>query len=313
MCYSSLTLNVNIWKLNLDANKGVVKGNLEPLTKELSFSYPSVSDDGTKLAFRSSRSGKWTVRTRDLQTGSESVLAESNYLFLQPKISRNGKKVAYWDRIDDKQVLYWTGFRGGPAEKLCEDCGSLTDVSPDGLKLLFEAGGPPQDVMMLDTVSHRKVSMVHSVNPDYILYGGRYSPDGRWIAFHAAIDRSTNRKIFLAPVRDGRGSAEAEWISVTDGSQHEHDACWSPDGNLVYFISERDGFRCIWAQRLQRLTKHPTGLPFAIQHFHHARHLLTRLGSRSPATGMSVTRDKLVLAFGELTGNIWLSELPAKP
>ena len=314
MCYSSLTLNVDIWKLNLDANKGVVKGNLEPLTKALSLgSYPSVSDDGTKLAFRSSRSGKWTIRTRDLKTGRESVLVESNFPFLQPKISRDGKSVAYWDRIDGKSEVYWIGFRGGPAEKLCENCGSLTDVSPDGLKLLFEASSPPHDVMMLDTVSRQTANLVHSLNPDYILYGGRYSPDGRWVAFHAAVDRSANRKIFIAPIRDGRGPGESEWISITDGSQVERDACWSPDGSLLYFISERDGFRCIWAQRLQRVTKHPAGPPFAIQHFHHARHLLTRLGSRSPATGMSVTRDKLVLAFGELTGNIWLSELPAKP
>ena len=105
MCYSSLTLNIDIWKLNLDANKGAVKGNLEPLTKGLSLgSYPSVSDDGTKLAFRSSRSGKWTVRTRDLETGRESVLVESSYFFLQPKISRDGKKVAYIARINEARV-----------------------------------------------------------------------------------------------------------------------------------------------------------------------------------------------------------------
>ena len=315
MCYSSLTLNVDIWKLNLDTNKGEVSGNLEPLTKALSSgAYPSVSDDGTKLAFRSSRSGKLTVRTRDLETGRESVLVESNFLFLQPKISRDGKKVAYWDRIDQRNALYWIGFRGGPAQKLCENCGSPTDVSPDGLKLLFEPFAPPKDVMMLDTVSRQKVNLVHaSLHPDYILYGGRYSPDGRWIAFHAVVDGSPNRKIFLAPVRDGRGAGEAEWISVTDGSQVENDACWSPDGSLVYFLSERDGFRCIWAQRLHRVTKHPAGPPFAIGHFHHARRLLTRLGTKSAATGLSVARDKLVLAFGELTGNIWLSELPAKP
>jgi Tol biopolymer transport system component len=315
MCYSSLTLNVDIWKLDLDPNTGEVKGNLEPLTKAPSLgSYPSVSADGTKLAFRSSRSGKSTIRTRDLETGRESVLVESNFLFLQPKISRDGKRVAYWDRINQKYEHYWTGIRGGPAEKLCENCGTITDISPDGLKLLFVPLGPPQDVMMLDTVSHQKVNMVRaSRHPDYILYGAQYSPDGRWIAFHAAIDRSPNRKIFLAAVRDGKGVDEAEWISVSDGSEIERDPCWSPDGSLIYFLSERDGFRCIWAQRLDRVTKHPIGPPFVIQHFHHARRLLTRLGSQSAATGMSVARDKIVLAFGELTGNIWLSELPVNP
>src|SRR5439155_11742280 len=56
MSYSSLTLNVGIWKVSLDSNKGQVRGNLEAVTHALSFDgYPSISDDGTKLAFRASR------------------------------------------------------------------------------------------------------------------------------------------------------------------------------------------------------------------------------------------------------------------
>jgi len=43
---------------------------------------------------------------------------------------------------------------------------------------------------------------------------------------------------------------------------------WSPDGNLLYFISERDGFVCLWAQRLDPATKHPQGAAFPIRHFH---------------------------------------------
>jgi len=35
-------------------------------------------------------------------------------------------------------------------------------------------------------------------------------------------------------------------------------ANWSPDGKLVYFISTRDGFRCVWAQRLDAAGK-PAG------------------------------------------------------
>ena len=34
---------------------------------------------------------------------------------------------------------------------------------------------------------------------------------------------------------------------------------WSPDGNLLYFLSSRDGFLCLWAQWLDPSTKHPLG------------------------------------------------------
>jgi Tol biopolymer transport system component/predicted Ser/Thr protein kinase len=315
MSYSTLALNVAIWKVGLDSNNGEVKGNLEAVTHALSFdSYPSVSDDGTKLAFRSSRSGKWIVRTRDLVAGKDSVLAESTFIRLHPKISRDGKKVIYWDQIGRRRLLYSIDFRGGAAQQLCEGCGPPTDVSPDGLKILFEPLNPPEDVMMLDTVSGQKINMVHaSLHPDYILYGGRFSPDSRWIAFHAAVDQSANRRIFLTPVRDGRCGGEAEWISVTDGTQVERDACWSPNGNLLYFLSDRDGFRCIWAQGLNPATKHPAGPPFAIQHFHYASRSLKWMGNHAGIIGMSVASDKLALAFGELKGNLWLSELPPQP
>jgi hypothetical protein len=50
----------------------------------------------------------------------------------------------------------------------------------------------------------------------------------------------------------------------------------------------------------------PAGGPVAAQHFHQAR-----LGIRVPDTGLlglSVARDKIVLALGETTGNIWMME-----
>ncbi len=39
-------------------------------------------------------------------------------------------------------------------------------------------------------------------------------------------------------------------------------------GTRVYFTSTRDGYLCIWAQRLDPVTKHPLGPPFAYEHFH---------------------------------------------
>ena len=44
-------------------------------------------------------------------------------------------------------------------------------------------------------------------------------------------------------------------------------ASWAPDGDLIYMVSERDTFRCIWAQRLDS-RKHPVGSPLPVKHFH---------------------------------------------
>jgi hypothetical protein len=100
--------------------------------------------------------------------------------------------------------------------------------------------------------------------------------------------------------------SERNWIPVTDGSANDREAYWSPDGNLLYFLSERDGFRCVWAERLNPASKNPVGAPFPVYHFHHARRSLTGLG-RGRGEVMSVARDRILLAVGEVTGNIWMT------
>jgi hypothetical protein len=61
---------------------------------------------------------------------------------------------------------------------------------------------------------------------------------------------------------------------------------WSPDGALLYFLSEREGFRCILAQRLDPATKRLLGEAFPVRHFHTARRSLMTIGD--PGTmGMS--------------------------
>jgi hypothetical protein len=78
---------------------------------------------------------------------------------------------------------------------------------------------------------------------------------------------------------------------------------WSPDGNRLYFFSNRDGSDCVWVQQLNPATKRPVGSPQALYHLHSARRAILAF----PAMGFSVARDKAVLPLRELTGNIWMA------
>jgi hypothetical protein len=100
---------------------------------------------------------------------------------------------------------------------------------------------------------------------------------------------------------------EKAWIPITDGEGMERYADWSPDGKVLYFLSERDGFRCIRGQRLDPATKHPVGPPFDVYHFHHARQ---SLGTVDPVNiSPTVARDKMVFSMVETTGTIWMATL----
>ena len=76
--------------------------------------------------------------------------------------------------------------------------------------------------------------------------------------------------------------------------EYQEAARFSPD--------ERDGFRCVWAQRL-RSDMHPEGKPFPVYHSHERKR---------PVEGeLGVGPHAIVFTRDELAGNVWLLE-PAK-
>jgi Tol biopolymer transport system component len=311
MFFSSLTGRVNIWSLPIDTNSGRAVGGMLNLTVGVPYAAaPSISASGTELAFIAAQSKVWSVRARDLATGQEAILTARDSKttpgarWLRPRISPDGTAIAY---VDNSDQMYLADRLTGATELIGKRCGPPTDISGDNRKVLFEPLNPPEDVMMIDVAAKRISSLVHADRPDHILYSGRFSPDGQWVAFEAALDKSPNKKLFISPIRNGHGLKEAEWIPVTDGLQVDANAVWSPDGNFLYFLSERDGFRCIWAQHLAPVSKRPDGAAFPVHHFHSARESLARV-DRFDLIGLSVARDKLVFSMSELTGNIWMEE-----
>src|SRR5262249_12895572 len=92
-------------------------------------------------------------------------------------------------------------------------------------------------------------------------------------------------------------SPQNEWVPITDGKQLDREPRWSPDGNLLYFLADRDGTRGIFGQRLDPMTKHPIEGPFEVMMFRSARRSMMHFkdsGQSSPA----VARDKIVFPLG---------------
>ena len=129
-----------------------------------------------------------------------------------------------------------------------------------------------------------------------------------WIAFNGRANRFAPAQVFVARVLASSVAAEKDWIVIN----HDADAPgWAPDGNLLYFWSDRDGSPCFWAQRLDPATKHPTGEPLSIQHFHSRALSWKNLYLGAP--DVAVAPDKIVFNLGEHTGNIWLTQLARLP
>ncbi len=306
LVFASGASAVSVWSLQADLNKGTVSGEPRDLLKKVGEfnSTPSISSDGGKLVYISDRAGSRDVWLTDLAAGREAQLTRTSQAEGAPKITADGSRVAYRVIENPKQIIYALSTSGGSPERVCDDCGLPTGWSPDARHILFEPGSRIPWVGLLNVGTGKTTTLLR--HDSYGLHAARFSPDHRWIAFHAKSAAGLAR-IDIAPFAGGRTVAVKEWIDVTDGSGMDQNPCWSPDGNLLYFLSERDGSRCIWARRLHPVTKQPAAGAFPVYHSHVARRsLLMNVRADPSHIGLSAGGDRLVFSMDETGGNVWM-------
>ena len=304
IAFADLNTNYHVWSLPLNANAGKVTGEPVRLTDDPAQErFPFVSADGRKVAFnRILKAGQYDLWLKELPDGKETPLVVSPASAQYGDISPDGSRVAYGVFENHFPSIYAVSAAGGDPERLCQDCRLPEGWSPDAKSLIFERVAN-RALLLLDLPSGRQTEIVK--HPQYGASRGRFSPDGRWLSFHA-IPGPESRRVYVVPFKGAvLQDDEKAWIPITDGEGMERYADWSPDGNVLYFLSERDGFRCIRGQRLDPATKHPVGPPFDVYHFHHARQ---SLGNADPIfISPTVARDKMVFSMIETTGTIWMA------
>ena len=304
LIFAAAELNFDVWMQPLDPATGAARGTLKRLTEGVTEELtPSISWDAGRIAYVSRRSDNWSLRTLDTPSGTEHAVLSSPLRLTTARLSGDGSRIVY-SSASDLRSIPWAG---GVVEKLCDHCGDVMGASNDGRQALYEPL-EDEDVLMFDTGRRSTVRLALRPSPELILSSSRFSQDGKWVAFHALRNATNSAQVWIAPTGPEVPAPQAAWIPVTDGARLERDPAWSPDGRFLYFVSERDGFRCIWVRPLDPLTKQPSGDAFAVRHFHSARLSLRHVGNRGFLAGLSAGKGALVFSLGELTGNVWLEE-----
>jgi Tol biopolymer transport system component/tRNA A-37 threonylcarbamoyl transferase component Bud32 len=300
-------IKTGLWALPVDHSSGMPSGSpRELVTCPQLICLPVLSRGGSKMLFTASHhgSGSGSLSIKDLPSGRETVLAADGADW-NAALTHDGK-YAFYSELSRETVngharLYRVKTSGGPAEVVCKTCPHFFDVSADGRYVLGVAF-KPQQVVLVDLRTGSRTSLLrHSA---WSLYHARFSPDGNWIAF-TAQGGAPGTRMFVAPFLPGQEQPPEEWIAIMSGDGQDGPVAWSPRGDSLYFASERDGYRCLWIQRLRSSNKRPLGEPQPFQHFHSARASLKNI--TSSWFGFSVAGDKIVYELGERTGRIWMT------
>jgi eukaryotic-like serine/threonine-protein kinase len=302
LLFAGLVNSSDVWILPVDTNSGKTTGQLKRVTDTVGpHQFASLSTDGKLLAYSSVRYGQPRAWIKNLESGIAKPLSISTSGQCITQLSSDGKLLVY-TTCDENGAGFVVPVQGGHADQVCSNCTTAYDLSPDNKVVLYRKG----NAMRAFSLASRRDSLFMQSNK-YHVFQHKFSPDGRWITFEAV--QGNQSRLYIAALQNGVSSTpENEWIPVTGDEGWADKPRWSPDGNLIYFISNRDGFFCVWAQQVVSGSKQPTGAPISIAHFHGSRLSIENVGVGRPME-ISVAKDKIALNLGELTGNIWAAGL----
>ncbi len=302
LAFDSGATTAGVWSLPVNANRAQVTGPAVKISGGASrHGRPFVSKDGTLAAYSSNRSGNDDIWLKDLRTGVERVLVNTAANEISTSISPDRTRIAYSVSDTGREHLRIVPMAGGPPTEICPDCDSWFEWTASGTALLGVARRQDRYIAMLvGADGAERWSVRHS---QHNLFSPRLSPDERWLAL--SVNQGQGRAgVWIAPVSERGAAEESRWVRLTDDAAFSDKQDWSPDGNVLYYYSTRDGFGCLYAQRLDPGTKRPVGEPIAMGHWHSARRSLHNVGLGN--LNLSVAADKLVFNLAERTGNVWM-------
>ncbi len=326
LAYTIWYSNSSIFQISID-DRGQKLGPTFQLALPEGGSYtsPSLSRDGKWMAYDTSKPGKPnTILLRDLSSGTDHILDEKSRWESglggngETSISPDGSRVIFkrdgkasrWPDATQSPLPdgFMTAAVDGEPEQVCERC-TPRGFSSDGSVVLLQKYDQTDEnkdrIAALDLQTRTEQDFVS--DQDKPLYHPFFSWDDRWVVFKKLQSLAGIAQILIAPVRHGAAAGQTEWIAVTDGRNNDDKPQFSPDGNTVYFTSTRDGYLCIWAQRLDPVTKHELGPPFAFEHFHNSE---GRAAAYNPiASDLTVARDKILINLPHSHADIWMTQM----
>ena len=303
--YTVNTGTASIWSLPCDLNAGQVLGPLRQLLDyRADVLHPDITPDGSQMVYCSRGNGPQSIWIKDLRTGKNQLLAQSNLGgddYSHVMFGPDGKQVAALFN-DIQKTTFPTGqgivvinAAGGAPKRIADGGKRIRGWTPDGRYLLLWSIAGKGQISLLEVATGKNSVIVQ--NADRSFGAPRLSKDGRWLAFTESAG-----PLYVAPVHGTQAIEEREWMKIADRAISP---AWSPDGNTIYYVNGGFGSptREFMRQPLDPGTKGPVGQSSGLFVFDGQRF------TDQIINPIAVARDQIVVVLQEQVSDIWSMDL----
>jgi Tol biopolymer transport system component len=189
------------------------------------------SPDGRRIALDPFLPSGLDIWLMDAATGAReraTFVAPGTFAYESPVWTPDGRRIAYAFQADQSMRIHALHLDGGKEEFLFARSHHhhLQDWSPDGAWLLLEDGHPERrsDMVAVQLApGNREVAVAVTAASEP---NGRFSPDGRWVAYQS--DESGRDEVYVASFPD----ADRRRQISTDGGRLPR---WSRTGGELFY------------------------------------------------------------------------------